>query len=66
MGEIAAALGLAYARAGRVDDAMPVLEFALNETATIGLRFTYREMGISYRVEKAEAEMRELAMRTDL
>jgi hypothetical protein len=31
LGEIAADLGLAYARAGRVDDAMPVLEFALKD-----------------------------------
>jgi len=41
LGEIAADLGLAYARVGRVDDAMPVLEFALNEAALTGLRFTY-------------------------
>ena len=41
LGEIAADLGLAYARAGRIDDAQPVLEFALKEAATTGLRWTY-------------------------
>jgi tetratricopeptide (TPR) repeat protein len=41
LGEIAADLGLAYALAGRIDDALPVLEFALKEAATTGLRWTY-------------------------
>jgi tetratricopeptide (TPR) repeat protein len=41
LGEIAADLGLAYARAGRIDEALPVLEFALKEAVTTGLRFTY-------------------------
>jgi tetratricopeptide (TPR) repeat protein len=41
LGAIAADLGLAYALAGRSDDALPVLEFALNEAATMGLRYTY-------------------------
>jgi len=41
LGEIAADLGLAYARAGRMDDALPVLEFALTEVPTAGLRWTY-------------------------
>ena len=41
LGEIAADLGLAYARVGRIDDALPVLEFALKEAATTGLRWTY-------------------------
>jgi predicted ATPase len=41
LGEIAADLGLAYALAGRIDDALPVLDFALNEAATAGPRYTY-------------------------
>src|SRR5215813_2640236 len=41
LGEIAADLGLADARAGRMDDALPVLEFALTEVPTAGLRWTY-------------------------
>ena len=41
LGEIAADLGLAYARAGRIDDALPILEFTLKEAAATGLRWTY-------------------------
>src|SRR5262249_30552864 len=40
-GEMAAELGLAYARAGRIDDALPVLEFVLQEAAATGLQWTY-------------------------
>jgi tetratricopeptide (TPR) repeat protein len=41
---MAADLGLAYAQAGRIDDALPVLAFALNEAATTGLRWTYARL----------------------
>src|SRR5262245_2961308 len=41
LGVIAADLGLAYARAGRAHDAIPVLESALQEAARTGLRFAY-------------------------
>ena len=65
LGEIAADLGLAYARAGRVDDAMPVLEFALKETATTGLRFTYArqhaQVGEAYRLAGQRGEAARLA-----
>jgi class 3 adenylate cyclase/tetratricopeptide (TPR) repeat protein len=40
-GEIAADLGLAYTRVGRVQDAPAVLEFALEEAEATGVRFTY-------------------------
>src|SRR5262249_3550007 len=41
LGEMAADLGLAYAQAERSHDAGQMLEFALEEAATTGLRWTY-------------------------